>query len=164
MTDFVRFRLPWYWEGLDAKELEERWRDLAEWVSWFVTRYHLAQEVPRCWHLHLGLVDELIALRHYHEEVTSPLVPLVQPDPVGDPPDAEDPATPARAYQDWHEARWRWTNGPLREASGYADCVAKGEHVDDEAHHDDAHAFAEASRIAIRRLFRDGQAEDGTPQ
>jgi hypothetical protein len=72
-------------------------------------------EVPRCWHLHPGLVDELIALRHYHEEVTSPLVPLVQPDPVADLPEAEDPATPARAYQDWHEARWRWTNGPLRE-------------------------------------------------
>jgi hypothetical protein len=31
MTDFVRFRLPWYWEGLDAKELQERWRDLGEW-------------------------------------------------------------------------------------------------------------------------------------
>jgi len=164
MTDFVRFRLPWYWEGLDAKELEERWRDLAEWVSWFVTRYHLAQEVPHCWYLHPGLVDELIALRHYHEEVTSPLVPLVQPDPVAGPPEAEDPATPARAYQDWHEARWRWTNGPLREASGYADCVAKGEHVDDEAHHGDAHAFAMASRIAVSRLFPDGQAEEETPK
>jgi len=29
---------------------------------------------------------------------------------------------------------------------------------------DDAHAFAEASRIATSRLFPDGQAEDGTPQ
>jgi hypothetical protein len=44
-----------------------------------------------CWHLHPGLVDELIALRYHHEEVTSPLVPLVQPDPVGAPSEAEDP-------------------------------------------------------------------------
>ena len=164
MSDFVRFRLPWCWERLDAKELRERWRDLAQWVSWFVAQYHLARQVPYCWPQHPGLVDELIALRYYHEEVTGPLVPLVQPDPVADPLEPEDPGTPARSYQDWHEVRWRWTTGPLHEAPGYRDCVAKQRHVEDAQHHDDAQAFTEASRIAVSRLFPDGEPESEVPQ
>lgn len=156
MTDWVRVPLPWQWEGeppLSAAELRARWRDLGGWVSWLVARHHLARQIPRCWARHPGLVDELVALRHWHQEVTCPLVPLTQPDPVGSPQEPEDPSTSARSYWDWHEARWRWTTGPLREASGYRECLTRGEHVADELHHDDAQALAEATRIEVDRLL-----------
>jgi hypothetical protein len=164
MTDWVRFPLPWHWEGepaLSDEELAARWHDLARWVNWFVARYHLAGQVPCCWPKHPGLVDELTALRYHHQEVTCPLVPMVQPDPVGSPQEPDDPGTSARAYMDWHETRWRWSNGPLRDAPGYRECLTRGEHVPDEAHHDDAQAFAEATTIEVGRLL--GDAHEPAP-
>ena len=85
MTDSVRVRLPWWWGRaperlptlatsaeelgpagaelgqLAADELRRHWADLGDWVSWFVDRYHLADDVPPCWPRHPALVDELIA-------------------------------------------------------------------------------------------------------
>ena len=162
MPEWVRYPLPWWWSthperlpdegdntGIDAAELRRRWGDLGEWVSWFVDRYHLATQVPGCWPEHPALVDELTALRYYHEEVTCPLVPLTQPDPVGTPQEPDDPGTRAHDYWLWHEARWRWASGPLRDASGYRDCVTKGHHVTEDAHGtDDANAFGEALQKA----------------
>lgn len=96
MPEWVAYPLPWWWgahpekppadgddTGIDATELRRRWGDLDKWVSWFVDRYHLATQVPDCWPEHPALVDELTALRYYHEEVTCPLVPLTQPDVGG---------------------------------------------------------------------------------
>lgn len=49
---------------------------------------------------------------------------MVQPDHVGSPAEPDDPKVPARAYWEWHEARWPWTQGALRAASGYTGWVA----------------------------------------
>jgi hypothetical protein len=155
MADWVRLRLPWNWEGLDDEDLHQRLRDLAAWVSWFVARYHLAGRVPVCWYRHPGLTDELSALWHYHQEVTNPLVPLVQSDPVGAPEEPEDREVAARSYQDWHEARWRWITGPLAEALGYSECRSKGHHVDD-GHAGDAAAVAEATTTGLQEAIDAG--------
>ncbi|PZR78648.1 MAG: hypothetical protein DLM65_12365 [Candidatus Aeolococcus gillhamiae] len=147
-SEYVRFGLSWNWEGLDETELQRRHGELRTWVNWFVARYHLVGRVPRCWDRHPGLVDELKALWYYHEEVTNPLVPVVDGDQVHDPSEPEDPEVLARAYHDWHEARWRWMTGPLADAAGYRECLARQEHVDD-GHASDARAFAEASAAGV---------------
>lgn len=153
----VRYPLPWNWEGLDKDALAVSWRRLSTWVSWFVTRYHLAGRVPACWWRHPELGDELRALWYYHQEVTAPMVEMFQPDPVGLPQEPEEPSVPARAHWEWHEARWRWTTGALREALGYRECVAKGQHVEDHPHEDDAAAFAEATRLGLDQAADAGE-------
>jgi len=96
MSDGVRVCLPWWWgwaperpgalasdgeepgpaevdlDQLPSGELRRHWADLGNWVSWFVDRYHLADVVPPCWPRHPALVDELIALWYYHQDVTRP--------------------------------------------------------------------------------------------
>jgi hypothetical protein len=113
----VRYPLPWNWEGLDADALLISWRRLFEWISWFVSRYHLVGRVPACLWRHPELADELRALWYYYQEVTAPVVELFQPDPVGDPDEPQIPDVPARAYREWHETRWRWTTGELPSTS-----------------------------------------------
>ena len=183
MTDWVRVRLPWWWgraperlptltagaeergpagaelDQLPADELRRHWADLGDWVSWFVDRYHLADDVPPCWPRHPALVDELIALWYYHQEVTRPSVSLVQPDPVEAPAEPEEPDVPARAYWEWHEARWRWTQAALRAANGYHECLTSHRHVDQADHHDHAAAFTEASRIIVNQLFTEDETQ-----
>ena len=183
MGDWVRVRLPWWWgraperlptltagaeelgpagaelDQLAADELRRHWADLGDWVSWFVDRYHLADDVPPCWPRHPALVDELIALWYYHQEVTRPSVSLVQPDPVEAPAEPEEPDVPARAYWEWHEARWRWTQAALRAASGYHECLTSHRHADQADHHDHAAAFTEASRIIVDQLFTDEETQ-----
>ena len=52
------------WDTLSAEHAEKRWLDLAAWVQWFVARNNIgSKEIPDCWYLHGGLVDELEALR-----------------------------------------------------------------------------------------------------
>src|SRR5664279_570894 len=52
------------WDKLTADQAEKRWLDLREWVEWFVVRNNIGpKEIPDCWYLHGGLVDELDALR-----------------------------------------------------------------------------------------------------
>jgi hypothetical protein len=189
MPDWVRVRLPWWWgwaperpgtldekkrddvdhaeggvDALPSEELRRRWDDLHVWVSWFVDHYHLADELPPCWPRHPALVDELNALWHYHQEVTRPFVAMVQPDPVGSPAEPEDPQVPARSYWEWHEARWRWTQGPLRSAPGYHECLTGHRHVEEPDRQGRAAAFTEASRIIVDQLFTDGETEASLPQ
>jgi hypothetical protein len=188
MTDWVRVRLPWWWgwaperpDALDRKksdnvadgeddadqpapeELRRSWVDLHVWVCWFVDRYLLANEVPPCWLRHPALVDELISLWHYHQEVTRPFVAMVQPDPVGSPAEPDDPKVPARAYWEWHEARWRWTQGALRAASGYHECLTGHRHVEEPDRPSRAAAFAMAASHELRRLL-EGETEASIPQ
>jgi hypothetical protein len=188
MTDWVRVRLPWWWgwaperlgalpengndsvdgaEGdmarLAPEELRRCWAELQVWVSWFVDRYHLADEVPPCWPQHPALVDELSALWHYHQEVTRPFVAMVQPDPVGSPAEPEDPKVPARAYWEWHEARWRWAQGALRAASGYHECLTGHRHVEEADRRGGAAAFTEAASHELRRML-DPATEVAIPQ
>ena len=190
MADWVRVRLPWWWgwtperpqqdaesasdgngEGADApadrldqEQLRRCWAELQVWVSWFVDRYHLADEVPPCWPRHPALVDELKGLWHYHQEVTRPLVAMVQPDPVGSPAEPDDPGVPARAYWEWHEARWRWTQGQLRAAPGYHECLTGHRHIEETDRRGGAAAFSEASRIIVDQLFTDGETEASLPE
>jgi hypothetical protein len=112
-------------------------------------------KIPACWYRHLRLTDELSALWHYHQEVTNPLVPLVQPGPVSAPEEPEDPEIAAGSYQDWHEARWRWITDPLAEARGYSQCRAKGRHVDG-GHATDATSFAEATIAGLQEAIDAG--------
>jgi hypothetical protein len=145
--------------ALTPEELRRCWSDLGEWVSWFADRYHLADELSSCWPRHPALVDELSALWQNHQEVTRPFVAMVQPDPVGSPAEPDDPRVPARAYWEWHEARWRWTQGPLRAASGYHECLTGHRHVEEPDHPGGAAAFTEASRIIVDQLLTDGDTE-----
>lgn len=57
-----QLRRPWHM--LTAEQAEQRWLELRAWVDWFVVRNDVGpKEVPDCWFLHGGLVDELEALR-----------------------------------------------------------------------------------------------------
>lgn len=52
------------WHMLTAEQAEKRWIDLRGWVEFLVVRNNIgSKEVPDCWYLHGGLVDELEALR-----------------------------------------------------------------------------------------------------
>jgi hypothetical protein len=52
------------WHRLNAEEAERRWFELRAWVDWFVVRNDVGpKDIPDCWYLHGGLVDELEALR-----------------------------------------------------------------------------------------------------
>lgn len=52
------------WHTLTAHEAEQRWTTLRDWVNWLVTRNDIGpKEIPNCWYVHNGLVDELEALR-----------------------------------------------------------------------------------------------------
>jgi hypothetical protein len=147
--------LPWNWQGRGAQEVAESWKELAEWVRWFVARYHLAGRVPACWYRHPGLVDELKGLWYHHRLVFDPprpfagsaaLAGLMKPGGVV-----------ANDYTDWHEVRWRWTIGPLAEAAGYRECLAKNRHVEDRAHDEDAAEFGEAVTEGLRQATESGE-------
>ena len=180
MSDGVRVCLPWWWgwaperpgalasdgeqpgraevdlDQLPSGELRRHWADLGNWVSWFVDRYHLADVVPPCWPRHPALVDELIALWYYHQEVTRPLV-----SDLAGPPD--DAVVPASAYWEWHEARWRWAQGALRAASGYHECLTGHRHVEEADRPGGAAAFTEAASIELQRMLDPG-TEVAIPQ
>lgn len=52
------------WHMLTAEQAEQRWLELHAWVKWLVARNNIGpKDIPNCWYLHGGLVDELEALR-----------------------------------------------------------------------------------------------------
>jgi hypothetical protein len=52
------------WHMLTSEQAERRWLELRAWVDWLVVRNNIGpKEIPDCWYLHGGLVDELEALR-----------------------------------------------------------------------------------------------------
>ena len=68
------------WHLLTAAQAERRWLDLRDWVDWFVARNSIgAKEVPNCWYLHDGLVDELEALRWAWIDTNKPAARGVDP-------------------------------------------------------------------------------------
>lgn len=83
------------WDKLTADQAEKRWRELREWVEWFVVRNNIGpKEIPDCWYLHGGLVDELEALRWAWLETAN------KPDSKG--------TEPIWWRETLHKARIRW--------------------------------------------------------
>jgi hypothetical protein len=61
------------WHMLTSEQAEQRWLELRAWVDWFVIRTNIGpKEIPDCWYLHGGLVDELEALRWAWIETNKP--------------------------------------------------------------------------------------------
>jgi hypothetical protein len=57
-----QLRRPWHM--LTSEQAEKRWKELRAWVDWLVVRDNIGtKEIPDCWYLHGGVVDELEALR-----------------------------------------------------------------------------------------------------
>lgn len=64
-------RLPW--DKLTVKQAEQRWNELRSWVDQLIIRNGIGpKEIPNCWYLHDGLVDELEALRWASIEANRP--------------------------------------------------------------------------------------------
>lgn len=92
------------WDKLTAEQAEKRWLDLRDWVEWLVVRNNIGpKEIPDCWYLHGGLVDELEALRWAWLETTN------KPDSKG--------TDPIWWRESLHRARTRW---PLFNPNGCA--------------------------------------------
>src|SRR5487761_1233725 len=121
--------LAWNWEGRDAEVVADSWRRLADWLRWFVSRYHLAGRVPACWYRHPGLVDELKGLWYHHQQVSDPPRLPADSEPFAGLTKPDDAAVLDSDYEEWHEVRWRWMIGPLADAAGYRECLAKNRHV-----------------------------------
>ncbi len=94
----------WNWERLAVGSAPWRaaWEDFGNWVQWYTERYELWQSMPVCWYLHSRLVEELRALRFYHEEVFSARAP------GGDQEHSSRPEPRARAYWEWMTTRREW--------------------------------------------------------
>jgi hypothetical protein len=61
------------WHMLTTEQVERRWLELRAWVDWFVVRNNIGpKDIPNCWYLHGGLVDELEALRWAWIETNKP--------------------------------------------------------------------------------------------
>jgi hypothetical protein len=61
------------WHMLTTEQVERRWMELRAWVDWFVVRNNIGpKDIPNCWYLHGGLVDELEALRWAWIETNKP--------------------------------------------------------------------------------------------
>jgi hypothetical protein len=59
------------WDTLDGPDLQAAWAGLVGWVTWLHDRYELSAEerLPHCWAEHPGLVEELSALKAWHDEI-----------------------------------------------------------------------------------------------
>ena len=68
------------WHMLTDDQAEQRWLALYDWVEWFVVRNNVGpKEIPDCWFLHGGLVDELEALRWAWIESNKPESKMTDP-------------------------------------------------------------------------------------
>lgn len=68
------------WHMLTSEQAEKRWLDLRAWVEFLVKRNNIgSKEIPDCWYLHGGLVDELEALRWAWLETNKPDSKLTEP-------------------------------------------------------------------------------------
>jgi hypothetical protein len=59
------------WDTLAGAARQAAWADLTRWVAWLHDRYELSTEerLPHCWAEHPGLVEELSALKAWHDEI-----------------------------------------------------------------------------------------------
>jgi hypothetical protein len=59
------------WDALPPPARHAAWTALVAWVTWLHDRYELSVEerLPHCWAEHPGLVEELSALKTWHDEI-----------------------------------------------------------------------------------------------
>lgn len=59
------------WHTLSDREQRDTWEQLLTWVTWLHDRYELSIEerLPPCWPRHPGLIEELLALKAWREEI-----------------------------------------------------------------------------------------------
>jgi hypothetical protein len=59
------------WHAMTPAERQAAWPQLIAWVTWLHDRYELSIEtrLPRCWAQHPGLIEELLALKVWREEI-----------------------------------------------------------------------------------------------
>ena len=132
---------PVYWPGLSVVEAGREWNDVRTWVEELVVRFpHLDHHViPRCWFLHNGHVEALVALRD-HERVT-----------FGE-------TAPGTAAVDWHRA-FRDIRPRLREWTGQLACGATHEPRSPQRRFVDADEWNQFVSEDVRR--RDHRAING---
>jgi len=68
------------WHDMTPGERAVAWAGLRTWVAWLQARYELAVEerLPRCWPRHPGLIEELLALKAWREEIYAAAQPSGQ--------------------------------------------------------------------------------------
>jgi hypothetical protein len=109
LFDVDEIAAPFHWPTLSADEAAREWPVLRSWVEGLMARFsHLDHHViPRCWFLHNGHVEALVALRD-QERVN-----------YGD-------TAPGTAGVDWHRA-FREVEARLREWTAQLTCGAAHE-------------------------------------
>lgn len=68
------------WHAMASQQRDTAWKELVEWVVWLHDRYELATEtrIPKCWHQHPGLIEELFALKVWREQIYTAEAPSGQ--------------------------------------------------------------------------------------
>ena len=116
LLDIEEIAGPIYWPNLSADEIAREWPGLRSWVEGLMARFsHLDHHViPRCWFLHNGHVEALLALRD-QERIN-----------YGE-------TAPGTAGVDWHRA-FRDVEARLREWTAQLACGATHEHRTRQGH------------------------------
>lgn len=119
--------------GMAAEQLTDQKRDrplddLLPWVEWLVRTHELGNLWPECWWKHEGFVQEVVALRAWHDAAL------------------HDPAVAGHAIAAWYDyGFWPFHGRTLKERSS----ICGGKHTDT-----DHHAQQSARVIAIDRRQR----------
>ena len=144
-----QMRRPWHM--LTAEQAEQRWLELRAWVDWFVVRNNIGpKEIPDCWYLHGGLVDELEALRWAWMETNKPESkgtdpiwwrealhrartrwPLVQPERVRAPRTPKPGPRVMAGEREWNELPRRGVGRPAGRSAGAGELVPARPVVDE---------------------------------
>jgi hypothetical protein len=140
-SDLDEMSGPVYWPDLSVVEAGREWNDLRSWVEELVVRFpHLDHHIiPRCWFLHNGHVEALVALRD-HERVN-----------FGE-------TAPGTAAVDWHRA-FRDIEARLREWTAQLACGATHEPRSPQRRFVDADEWDQFVSEDVRR--RDHRAING---
>jgi hypothetical protein len=109
LLDMGEIAAPSHWPSLSAEEAAREWPALRSWVEKLMARFsHLDHHViPRCWFLHNGHVEALVALRDQERVNYSE-------------------TAPGTAGVDWHRA-FKDVEARLREWTGQLACGATHE-------------------------------------
>jgi hypothetical protein len=70
-----------HWPSLNADDASDQWARLRSWVEQMQARFEFLDHhiVPRCWFLHNGHVEALVALRDHEQVSFSDTAPAIAP-------------------------------------------------------------------------------------